>query len=108
MNRKARRAAEVSAEKTRQQFFAAIAHHQAGWRRPSSSTVRSLPAVRRSPRRTTISAVPARRRHGSAGGGYVERTAAANGFKVDTIGSAVHEYKTALRITCLVVVLRKA
>ncbi|HEY2226825.1 MAG TPA: tetratricopeptide repeat protein [Xanthobacteraceae bacterium] len=42
------------------------------------------------------------------GRGYIARTATANGLGVQTIESAVHEYKNGRPITCLVVVLRKA
>jgi predicted TPR repeat methyltransferase len=41
------------------------------------------------------------------GRGYIAATAAANGFGVETIESAVHEYKNGLPTTGLVVVLRK-
>jgi predicted TPR repeat methyltransferase len=39
---------------------------------------------------------------------YIAAAAAANGFDVETIESAIHEYKNGLPITGLVVVLRKA
>jgi predicted TPR repeat methyltransferase len=42
------------------------------------------------------------------GRSYIVETAIANGFDVETIESAVHEYKNGLPITGLVVVLRKA
>jgi predicted TPR repeat methyltransferase len=42
------------------------------------------------------------------GRGYIARTAIASGFGVETIESAVHEYKNGLPTTGLVVVLRKA
>ena len=42
------------------------------------------------------------------GHGYIAATATANGFEVETIESAVHEYKNGLPTTGLVVVLRKA
>jgi predicted TPR repeat methyltransferase len=41
------------------------------------------------------------------GRGYIARAAAASGFAVETIESAVHEYKNGAPITSLVVVLRK-
>jgi predicted TPR repeat methyltransferase len=41
------------------------------------------------------------------GRGYIAATATANGFAVEAIESAVHEYKNGLPITGLVVVLRK-
>ena len=41
------------------------------------------------------------------GRGYIADTAAASGFAVETIESAVHEYKNGAPITSLVVVLRK-
>jgi predicted TPR repeat methyltransferase len=42
------------------------------------------------------------------GRGYIAATAAAHGFGVETIESAVHEYKNGLPTTGLVVMLRKA
>jgi predicted TPR repeat methyltransferase len=42
------------------------------------------------------------------GRSYIVDTATANGFDVETIESAVHEYKNGLPITGLVIVLRKA
>jgi predicted TPR repeat methyltransferase len=39
---------------------------------------------------------------------YIAETAIANGFSVETIESAIHEYKNGLPITSLVVVLRRA
>jgi predicted TPR repeat methyltransferase len=42
------------------------------------------------------------------GRSYIVDTAMANGFDVETIESAVHEYKNGLPITGLVIVLRKA
>jgi predicted TPR repeat methyltransferase len=42
------------------------------------------------------------------GRGYIAAAAQANGFSVQTIESAVHEYKNALPVTGLVVVLRRA
>jgi hypothetical protein len=41
------------------------------------------------------------------GRGYIATTAIANGFGVETIESAVHEYQNGLPITSLVVVLRR-